>query len=250
MPELVRSRIINSIRKQRYPRKELILIGESCPHLSKLAEGLSDWPELEHFMTVNIERPDDELCVWALVARARNAGIQRARGEYICCQDDDNELVPQFTDEMLRVMQERNAMAVWCWRRMLEPDGTPFSGSYFPWIDGDEMRRRILYKIWTEAGVIVPGSCVVRDNLWAPRGSERFSTVDPNEWLVHREAFRLVPYRERYTHTEICYHITFDDLWDSELCRSGLAAACWEEPGLIYHLGGASNSRPPADTVQ
>jgi len=202
---------------------------------------------LERFLAVNVERPqEEEMCIWALVARARNAGIRLAKGEFICCQDDDNELVPKFTEAMLNTIRQNGAVAAWCWRRVLEPDGRPFSGNYFPWMEGDELRRRILYRIWVDAGVIQPGNSIVRDTLWASRGGERFSTVDPNEWLVHKEVFRFVPYRERYTHNEIAYHVTFDDIWDEEFCRSGLPVACWEEPGLIYYLGGASNS-PPAE---
>ena len=243
-PQLVRRRIISSILAQTYSRKELILVGEDCACLDEIAAGLAQAPELERFEYFNLERPEEAMCVWAMVARARNAGIRRAAGEYICCQDDDNELVPEFTAEMLREMASVGAQAAWCWRRAIEADGAPFSGGYFPWMSGDEARRAILYKIWTDAGVIQPGSPVIRDSLWAARGAERWSTVDPNEWLVHRDVYRLVPYRERYTHNEICYHVTFDDIWDEEFSRSGLPVTCWQYPGLIYHLGGASNSRP------
>jgi len=244
-PHLVRGRIINTILQQEYPRKELILVGEECPNLNDIGEGLAVQSELERFLSINLERPrESELCVWALVARARNVGIRAAQGEYICCQDDDNELIPEFTKEMLETIRRNNALAAWCWRRVLEPNGQPFSGDYFPWIQGDELRRRILYKIWSEAGVIQRNSCVIRDTLWAVRGSERFSTVDPNEWLVHKDVYRLVPYRECYTHNEIAYHVTFDDIWDEDFTRSGLPAACWQKPGLVYYLGGTTNTKP------
>lgn len=250
-PELVRGRIINSILQQTHPRKELILVGENCPHLEEIAHELDRPTELERFISINVERPkEEEMCVWALVARGRNVGIKSANGTYICCQDDDNELVPEFTKAMLQAIRQSNAVAAWCWRRVLEPDGQPFPGNYFPWMEGDELRRRILYKIWTDAGVIQPGSSIVKDTLWAVRGGERFSTVDPNEWLVHREVYRLVPYRERYTHNEIAYHVTFDDIWDEEFSRSGLPVACWEEPGLIYYLGGTSNSSPEEGSLK
>ncbi|MEI7695151.1 MAG: glycosyltransferase family A protein [Chlorobium sp.] len=243
-PKLVQDRIIQSIKNQAYPHKELILVGEQCLYLDEIAVGLHDSPEFEHFEYFNIEKPEEALCIWALVARARNAGIARARGDYICCQDDDNELVPEFTIEMITLMEKNKAKAAWCWRKALEEDGTLFSGNYFPWISDDDARRSILYNIWVNAGVLEPGSAVIKDNLWAARGAERFSTVDPNEWLVHKDVFKLVPYRERYTHNEICYHITFDDIWDEEFSRSALPVVCWQHPGLIYYLGGASNSRP------
>jgi glycosyltransferase involved in cell wall biosynthesis len=244
---LVKERIISSIKKQTHPRKELILVGENCRCLDEIAMDLVEVAEFERFEYFNLDRPKVLFCVWALVARARNAGIQRARGEYICCQDDDNELIPEFTTEMLTQMEQRGAMAAWCWRKGVEVDGTDFSGDYFPWVTDDETRRKILYQIWVDAGIIQPGSPVIRDSLWAERGAERFSSVDPNEWLVHRDVYRLVPYRERYSHTEICYHVTFDDIWDEEFMRSGLPVVCWRHPGLIYHFGGTSNSKPVSD---
>lgn len=249
-PELVRSRIVASILAQRHQPKELILVGENCGHLDDIARGLDQAPELHRFAAVNLDRPPgDDLCVWALVARARNAGIALCAGTYICCQDDDNELAPEFTGEMLRVIHSEGAAAAWCWRRMIEPNGAKFSGDYFPWIIEDEQRRRILYRIWADAGVLVPGSDVVRDHLWARRGGEHFATVDPNEWMVRSDVYRLVPFRERYSHREITYHVTFDDIWNEEFCRSGLPVACWRAPGLLYHLGGATNKPPPGRDV-
>jgi glycosyltransferase involved in cell wall biosynthesis len=244
-PKLVRERIIQSILRQTYPRKELVLVGESCPHLGDLAAGLDGCPGLVAFRSIGLERPEEPRCVWELVSRARNAGIGLAEGTYICCQDDDNELVPEFTEAMLGVLQRTGAAAAWSYRRAVEADGTPFSGDYFPWMIGDEDRRRLLYRIWVAAGIITPGDDVIRDTLWASRGSERFCTVDPNEWLVHRDVHRRIPYREHYSHMALAYHITFDDLWNVDLCASGLPVACWQHPGLIYHLGGVSNSAPP-----
>jgi hypothetical protein len=242
---LVRSRIIDSVLRQNHPRKELLLVGESCPNLKEIAKGLGTTTGLERFQAIQVERPQDRtLCVWALVARARNTGILQAGGEYICCQDDDNELDDDFTSSLLDRIESTGSRAAWCWRRMVEPDGTPFTGNYFPWLDGDELRRQILYSIWVNAGVLQPGSSIVQDSLWASRGSERFATVDPNEWLVHRDVYRCIPYREYYTHQQITYHITFDDLWNQDFCNSGIPVTCVEAPKLTYHLGGSSNTKP------
>ena len=41
-----------------------------------------------------------------------------------------------------------------------------------------------------------------------------FSSVDPDEWLVQRDLVRVVPFRERHTHDQICYHTKFDDILD------------------------------------
>ena len=245
-PQRVMERILSSVLAQDHPRKELVLVGERCPNLGYFREVLKGRQELEQLEIIDAHDPDPNLCVWARVAAARNLGIEAARGEFLCCQDDDNMLEAHFTPRMLEALKGREALAAWCWRRVLYPDGTAYRGDFFPWLTDDDQRRDLLYRIWTKAGVIVPGQSVVRDTLWAERGAERFSTVDPNEWLVHREVYRHVRYRERYTHDEIAYHVTFDDIWDRDLVRSGLPVACAPFPGLVYFLGGASNSVPGA----
>ena len=93
--ELVLKRIINSINNQTHPRKELILIGEKCPYINQLAELIQSNYSFDRFESMKLPRLDeeeDEMCMSALQARARNKGIMLAKGEYISCQDDDNEL--------------------------------------------------------------------------------------------------------------------------------------------------------------
>jgi len=241
-PELVLGRIIASILKQNYPRKELILVGENCIFLDEIAKGLDKAKELENFLKINIKEGKDKFCSWSLVARARNKGIDLAKGEYICCQDDDNELDSDFCKNMLETIRSNNVKATWCWRKLVYPDGKEFSGNYFPWVRDDEKRRKILYNIWKKAKIIEPNSAILKDNLFARKGSEHFSSVDPNEWLIHKDVFHHIRYRENYCHNQIMYHMTFDDLWDIDFCQSGFTAACCGKPLLTYYLGGASNT--------
>jgi hypothetical protein len=244
-PELVQRRIIQSIADQDYPKKELILIGESAPNLELLADRIRKHSSFEQFLWRNVPRPmEEEMCIWALVARCRNIGISLAGGEFISCQDDDNELEPDFASSLLEAIIRAKADAAWCYRRAVMPDGSPFPGTFFPWVDNDPLRRRILYRIWKEAGIFRPGSPIIRDQLCARRNSERFSTVDPNEWLVRAELHRQIPYRERYSHLAISYHISFDDLWNIDIRNAGVRAVCTEKASLVYHLGGASNTIP------
>jgi len=241
-PELVNRRIINSILNQNYSRKELILIGENCDFLDEIAKGLDNSKQLERFHKINLLGDKDTMCSWALVARARNRGIGLAKGEYICCQDDDNELDPDFCKAMLENIKTNNAKAAWCWRKLIYSDGREFSGNYFPWAPNDEKRSEILYNIWKDAKIIEPNSPILKDNLWAKRGSEHFSSVDPNEWLIHKEVFQHIRYRENYCHNQIMYHITFDDLWDIDFCQSAIKATCCEKPLLTYYLGSSNNT--------
>ena len=125
------------------------------------------------------------------------------------------------------------------------PDGSPFKGDFFPWLDhNDSRRRRIVYKIWKKAGVITPGSDIVKDNLFARNNSEIISTVDANEWLVKTDILRQFPYREKYTCTNIEKNIFIDDLWNADIRNASVKVSCSEKVSLIYYLGGASNTIP------
>src|SRR5436853_4222959 len=91
--DLVESRIIRSISEQEYPHCELVLVGEECVHLSLLTEHIGRvFPRLQ-MRSVNIPRPHgNAISPWALVGRCRNRGIALALGDFVSCQDDDNEL--------------------------------------------------------------------------------------------------------------------------------------------------------------
>jgi glycosyltransferase involved in cell wall biosynthesis len=246
--ELVHQRIIKSIAKQDHQRKELILIGESCEKFKEVVESIKCNYTFESFKWTNIWRPEGkkEMYTQALQARARNRGISLSQGEYISCQDDDNELEPDFTSSLLDCIIRNNAEAAWCYCRAVMPDGSPFRGDFFPWVgkNPDPLRRRILYRIWKNAGIINPGSDIVKDQLTAFYNTEIFSTVDANEWLVKADVFRQFPFREKYSCADIEHEMYLDQLWNIDIRRAAVKAVCNEKPSLIYHLGGLSNTLP------
>ncbi|OGM12636.1 hypothetical protein A2V80_01680 [Candidatus Woesebacteria bacterium RBG_16_39_8b] len=249
--ELVKKRIIKSIACQNYSNKELIIIGEDRPSVQQLADEVQKKLKFEQVRWKNIPRSkkETEKCIWERVAVCRNAGISLAHGEFISCQDDDNELENDFTSSLLKIINSKTEDAAWSYRKAVMPDGSPFLGNFFPWVDNDPIRRRILYQIWKDARIFQPGSDIIRDQLCAKRNSEQFSTVDPNEWLVRASVFRQIPYRERYNYLAISYNITFDDLWNIDICNAGVNAVCSKKVGLIYYLGGLSNTIPDSGQI-
>ena len=243
--ELVQQRIIESISNQDYSNKELILVGESCEKLDALVKKIKEKQyDLKNFKWTNLSRPTGKMnyCIWGLVSRCRNIGIRLAEGEYISCQDDDNEIKPDFASSLLRCIVENNAEAAWCFRKVKMPDGTPFKGDYFPWIENAPHRERLVYQIWKDAGIFTPGSDVMKDQLCASNKTEIFSSVDANEWLVKADVFRQFPYRERFGFSDIYSYLSFDDLWNTEIRKASVHAVCSGKVGLIYYLGGMSTS--------
>lgn len=241
--EIVIDRIIRSIALQDHARRELILIGENCPHLGLMA-GLieSRFPGLlTHWF--NEPRSLLELSSpWARVGRCRNRGVWMAQGQFISCQDDDNELEEDFCSSLLSCLFANNADAAWCHRRLVMPDGSPYPGTFFPWAEPLSIRGRLLYNMWVEAGVLTDGSDIVRDQLLARNSSEIFSTVDASAWLAKAEIYRQFPFRERFGHQDLISNTSFDDIWNRDIRTAGARVACSELPSLIYHLGGEGNA--------
>jgi len=239
--ELVESRIIRSIAEQNYPRCELVLVGEECAHLDLLTKRIGrDFSGLK-IRSTNLQRPPGLISPWALVAKCRNRGIELARGALVSCQDDDNELAPDFAASLLDCLLSARAEAAWCFRRMVMPDGSPYPGTFFPWAKRGSARERLIYEIWRSAGVLKEGCDIARDELLATHNSEIFSTVDANEWLVRAEIYRQFPFREKFGVHDLMTNTSFDDIWNQDVRIAGLSAACSRTASLIYHLGGGGS---------
>jgi Glycosyl transferase family 2 len=241
-PDLVRSRIIRTIAVQEYSHCEIVLVGETCPHFKLLVQGIYKefpgirikWAELQRALGA-VNHP------WAQMGRCRNYGISLAAGEFISCQDDDNELERDFAASLLDCLLETGSEAVWCHRRLVMPDGSPYPGTFFPWADLGTFRERLIYEMWREAGALTPGSDIVKDQLMALHHSETFSTVDANEWLVRAPLYRQFPFRERFGFYDLMANSACDDVWNCAIRAAGVKVACTGKASLLYHLGGESN---------
>jgi hypothetical protein len=241
--ELVENRIIRSIAQQDYPRLELVLMGEECQHMGELVARLQKNFAGLQLRGTNVSRPQMVLSSpWSLAARCRNLGVSLAQGEFISCQDDDNELGSDFASSLLDLLLTTGAEAAWCHRKWVMPDGSPYPGTFFPWAEPGTVQERLIYEMWRSAGVLAPGSDIVRDQLLATFNSETFSTVDANEWLVRSYIHRQFPFREKYGFYDLMANAAYDDLWNIAIREAGVRTACSERVSLVYHLGGGSNA--------
>lgn len=239
--ELVTGRVIRSIAEQSYASRELIVVGENCFHFASLVERVRTLFPALPIRCTNVLRRQYETNPRALAAKCRNVGVAMASGEFISCQDDDNELDREFAASLLECLLSTGAEAAWCHRRVVMPDGSRYPGTFFPWADPISYHGKLIYDIWCAAGVIVPGSDVIRDQLLATYNSETFSTVDANEWLVRAEIYRQFPFREKYGYYDLMGNASFDDIWNLNIRAAGVRAVSSEKVGLTYHLGGQSN---------
>lgn len=238
---MVVDRIIRSIANQSHVARELILVGENCSHLGELATTIHrEFPGLLSHWFNESGASSDLILPWARVGRCRNLGIAMAQGDFISCQDDDNELEHDFGASLLDCLLSNDAEAAWCYRRFVMPDDSPYPGTFFPWADPFSIRGRLLYDMWVAAGVVQAGSDVVKDQLIAMNSCEVFSTVDSNAWLIKADILRQFPFREKFGYQDLVSDTSFDDIWNNDIRAAGVRTVCSEKASLIYRLGGAS----------
>lgn len=89
-----------------HERYELIIIVNGCnePYHSQIVTHIAAWPK--------------ELKVWVIqtdqggVSRARNIGLEKATGRYVCFVDDDDWVSPSYLEGLLSVVRGDDAMAI------------------------------------------------------------------------------------------------------------------------------------------
>ncbi len=126
------------------------------------------------------------------LAGARNAGIARARGEYVCFIDDDDAWKPEKLAKQLAFMRslppEDNVAMVSTWLDLVDPEGR-LIGRQGHDLTGD-VHRRLLF----ESPVDAPSSVMIRRDVFAAVGpydeSLRYAE-DRDMWLRISHRYRL-----------------------------------------------------------
>ena len=87
-------------------RYELIIIVNGCnePYHSQIVTHLSAWPQALKTTIIQTDKGG--------VSNARNIGLDKACGNYVCFIDDDDWVSPTYLEGLLSVVQGDNAMAI------------------------------------------------------------------------------------------------------------------------------------------
>lgn len=233
------SRTIASVRRQDYPRLEHVIVGDALrgPARRRL-DGLVAGPTHRVTLRVlNSPEPAPEVASYrpARAAHARTAGLGAASGDLVAFLDDDNEYEPDHITAMVRHLLARPPLqAVYCWRQLLNADGSDYLTQANPW-EGDPEQARRDYDTLVAARVWVPGTNLLRDRLDA-------NTVDASCWLMHPELLTRVPFRLLYSGADRAVRLGEDVAFCFDIKRHGIQVGCVENYSVRYYLGGFSTS--------
>jgi hypothetical protein len=223
-----------------------IVVGDNCPVLAdpgyraRLTEA---FPHVTVINTTPATHPSiQDGYRWARVARMRNFGVAQSDIPLIAHLDDDNSWDVDHLSTLVTALEaDPEAEVAHSWRRLLNDDGTPFyiPDGVDPWIDDDPETGAKAYALMAAAGVIVPGSNVLRDRLsW---NGTILARVDTNEILVRRPLYERIPFPETFSRWKQKIGLGDDAVWGHMLVRQGIRTVCTERVTVNYFMGGKSN---------
>ncbi|NQT29791.1 MAG: glycosyltransferase family 2 protein [Candidatus Saganbacteria bacterium] len=232
-------RAVEAVRAQEYQRIEhIIIVGDKHPQLSgELGTRILEInPQA---VILNLQTSKDIVYGAQRAAIARNAGIDRASGDYISHLDDDNVIEPNHIASLVETLEGEGVQAAHSWRKLFQADGTPFILDSYPWAVAPYLARYLFDK-FVEANMFVPGTNEVHDQMITPAGDPVLH-VDTSEWLICADLHRRARFDEHYGLRQIIQHQTDDFRLAEAFHQMSVPIAPTEQATLHYFLGGYSN---------
>ncbi|QXH33889.1 glycosyltransferase [Pseudomonas muyukensis] len=183
------------------------------------------------------------------MARLRAAALAQVEQPLVAFLDDDNALEPEHLQTLCQCLEDPQLQAAHAWRQVLNPDGTPFPFTHYPWHDDPAVANR-MYRWGLAHGVFSPGSPVMRDGVRGPEAPDNCATVDMNEWLFRTECLRNLGFDQRFSQREVDLRVGEDDKLFQRVREQGVKFACSERATVRYYLGGVSNLRQTSGPTQ
>ena len=165
----------------------------------------------------------------ARIAHVRNAGIDAAAGDYVCQVDSDNTIDPDHVETLLHSLIASDATVSHCHKKLLQPDGTPYTLPLHPWI-GSADAAALAYRELEQQGIYTSGTNLCRDRVEVG--------LDANEFFMRTEDFRRLRFREDYSQEEMDALLGEDDDLSARLVQSGVRVSSTGRFTLNFYLGG------------
>jgi glycosyltransferase involved in cell wall biosynthesis len=227
------SRCLRSVRAQDYrgPVRHLLVVdaNEDCRAVAR-EEGVSDDD------IVYQARGPEDVDGPVRLAALRNLIAELAGDCWMTFIDDDNQWEPSHLRSLWSTVAENSADLAHSQRLMFEADGSPYLREEFPW-GRDDATRKAVYTYCIAAGIMSPGSNVMRDRL-----GMRFTWVDLGEWLFPPGFLAANPFNTRYDAWDWNEIAVEDRDLPRAVHNSGMKVAATGQPTLHYFMGGYTNS--------
>lgn len=243
-PELL-WRAVQSAADQRDVAIRHIVVGDNCPVLADddfVARFTRAFPHVTVINATPRSHPRVQHDYrWARVARLRNLGAAATDIDLIAHLDDDNTWDTGHLSSLAAALEANpTAEMAHGWRRLLNDDGSPFCvpEGVDPWNDDAETGARS-YALLVDAGVVVPGSNVLRDRVHF--NGVLLGRVDTNELMVRRRLFERIPFPEEFSRWKQKIGLGDDALLNYLLLKNDVEVVCTEQVTVNYFMGGRSN---------
>jgi dTDP-4-amino-4,6-dideoxygalactose transaminase len=174
------------------------------------------------------------------VAHLRNAAVAMLDTEFVAFLDDDNVWHPNHLASLQSLITS-DIESVHSWRTICNRDGAPTALSCFPW-DTSPERQHSRFIDAVRAGIIIPSSAIIRDQVSAIVDDREVGMVDMGCWLLSRNLLEIFKFETRYTTEEISCRTGEDDCFLNAIRVNRVQVSCSQQPTLNYRLGGFSNS--------
>lgn len=226
-------RAIKSVLNQQFPDWELIIVDDGCVDgvtpqiLGKFAE--SD-PRIKVFHKTNENR-----------AIARNYGMDRATGEWLCWLDSDDEYSTNYLRQMDRATRQFPEYQIFNFGAMYHwPDcNTTVRTAFEPAIEG-------VGHEWFRAGHIVCGTFIFKRALWASAPEKYRIPDDANPFQFAARSH--IPVKLDPVQDEFVYHNTPnpEGVFQDGVYRQGLSLGNpWgDDYCQFYYLTRDNHSKP------
>jgi len=182
----------------------------------------------------------DELPSVRRVAHLRNFALSLVDSDFVCFLDDDNQWEVDHLSSLYEVLIDHAAAASHSWRTVVCANGDPLPLHEFPWAR-TRTERLNRFEDATRAGLLSPGSAVVRDSVSALVDGRDVGMVDMGCWLFPRDLITALGLETSYDGKELDTCVGEDDKMLRALRLNAVPVACSMRPTLRYRLGGFSN---------
>lgn len=228
-------RAIKSVLNQQFPDWELIVIDDGCCD-GITPKILDDFASLDPRIKVFHKENENR-------AIARNYGMDRATGEWICWLDSDDEYASNYLRVLDRETREHPEYNVFNFRTIYQwPDRTVMNDLFRPAVEGDGHE-------WFRAGHITCGAFVFRRETWASDKKYRIpDDANPFQFAAQsRFPMRFDPVNDEFFYKN-CPDP--DTCFQDGVFRQGVSLGNpWGDDHLSFYLLTRDNLSRPLDVA-